>query len=89
MTPSQDGDPKVDHTAKDRLAQLLAGSAATTSDSATVQIPASVLDLRVDGVGEFHLPVRPVDVKKLVAMARPARFGKGEQTLHDPSVCDT
>lgn len=76
-------------TAKDRLERLLAGSTAATSDSATVQIPAEALELHVDGVGNVRLPVRPADVKKLVAAARPAHFGKGEQTLHDPSVRDT
>lgn len=76
-------------TARDRLTRLLTDSGAATSDSATVQIPATALELEVDGVGEVHLPVRPAGVKKLVAVARPAHFGKGEQTLHDPSVRDT
>ncbi|QDO89484.1 hypothetical protein FNH13_15030 [Ornithinimicrobium ciconiae] len=76
-------------TARDRLTRLLTDSGAATSDSATVQITATALQLGVDGVGEVRLPARPADVKKLVAVARPAHFGKGEQTLHDPSVRDT
>lgn len=76
-------------TAKDRLQQVLAGTTAATSDSATVQIPATNLELQVDGVGTIPLPVRPTAVKKLVALARPAHFGKGEQTLQDTSVRDT
>jgi hypothetical protein len=43
----------------------------------------------VSGVGRVSLPVRAPLVKKLIAVARPAMFGLGEQTLVDSRVRDT
>lgn len=52
-------------------------------------LPATVLELHVDGIGWVPLPVRPAMAKKLAAAADPAHFGRGEDTLLDVSVRDT
>ena len=52
-------------------------------------LPASALGVEVEGVGRIRLPVPAATVKKLRAVARPARYGRGEQTLLDRSVRDT
>lgn len=57
------------HTAKKHLVRVLAGDRGQASDSATVRIAAEALELQVEGVGSIPLPVRPTDVKKLVAVA--------------------
>lgn len=77
------------HTAKDSLMRLLTGAPVATSDSATMNLPAGSLEMHVQGVGDLSLPVRAPQAKKLLAVARPAHFGKGEETLLDPSVRDT
>ncbi len=41
------------------------------------------------GVGPVRLPVRAPVAKKLIAVARPAMFGRGEETLTDAGVRDT
>lgn len=41
------------------------------------------------GVGPVCLPLRAPQVKKLIAVARPALFGRREDTLSDSSVRDT
>ncbi|HMR47701.1 MAG TPA: hypothetical protein PKE40_00450 [Arachnia sp.] len=74
---------------RDKLIQLLLGSEPTTSDSASMRLPAELLELSVDGLGRIALPVSPAQAKKLLAAARPAHFGKGEETLLDASVRDT
>lgn len=74
---------------QDKLARLLAGRDAKTSDSASLQLPAASLDLVVAGIGAIELPLRPIQAKKLISLARPAHFGKGERTVHDASVRDT
>jgi 2OG-Fe(II) oxygenase superfamily len=42
--------------------------------------------LRVDGVGPVALPLLQMQAEKLIAVAEPAPFGRGEQTLVDPTV---
>ncbi|HMQ65127.1 MAG TPA: 2OG-Fe(II) oxygenase [Arachnia sp.] len=76
-------------TPRDRLARLLAGQQASTSDSASAQLPADVLELSIDGIGRVPLPLRPAQARALKGVARPAHFGRGEETLLDPSVRDT
>src|SRR4029079_18413556 len=51
--------------------------------------PAHLLQLEVSGIGPVSLPVRAPLAKKLIAAARPAMFGQGEETLTDTSVRDT
>ena len=77
------------NTARERLARLLGDSAPAGSFSAELLAPAHLLQLEVSGVGPVHLPVRAPVARKLIAVARPAMFGRGEQTLTDTNVRDT
>jgi hypothetical protein len=76
-------------TARERLAELLGGSSPTRSFSAQLSAPAHVLQLEVSGAGPVKLPLRAPLTKKLIAVARPAMFGRGEETLTDTNVRDT
>jgi len=76
-------------TARERLARLLGGAEAPGAFSAQILVPADALRVEVDGVGAVQAPVRGPLAKKLIAVARPAKFGRGEQTLTDTSVRDT
>jgi hypothetical protein len=76
-------------TARERLARLLGDSEPAGAFSAQLRAPAHLLQLEVAGVGPVHLPVRAPLAKKLIAVARPAMFGRGEQTLADINVRDT
>jgi 2OG-Fe(II) oxygenase superfamily len=76
-------------TARERLARLLDDSDPAGSFSARLLAPAHSLQLEVSGVGPVRLPVGAPLAKKLVAVARSAMFGRGEQTLTDTNVRDT
>ena len=76
-------------TARERLAKLLGGSESSGSFSAELKAPADLLQLEVAGVGPVRLPLRAPLAKKLIAVARPAMFGRGEETLTDTGVRDT
>jgi 2OG-Fe(II) oxygenase superfamily len=76
-------------TARERLARLLGDSEPAGAFSAQLQAPAHLLQLEVAGVGPVRLPVHAPLAKKLIAVARPAMFGRGEQTLADTDVRDT
>jgi hypothetical protein len=76
-------------TARERLARLLGDSEPAGAFSAQLLVPAHLLQLEVSGVGPVRLPVRAPLAKKLIAVARPAMFGRGEQTLADGNVRDT
>jgi len=52
------------------------------------QVPADDLQLEVRGVGPVSLPVTEAQARALCTVARPARYGRGERTLRDPSVRD-
>lgn len=43
-------------------------------------------ELKVDGVGMLKLPIAPKSAKSLLSVAKPAKFGKKDKTLFDPSV---
>src|SRR5215469_7328478 len=43
----------------------------------------------VAGAGPISFPVKAPQAKRMIASARPARFGRGQQTLMDLSVRDT
>ncbi|MEU2827298.1 2OG-Fe(II) oxygenase [Streptomyces lavendulae] len=75
--------------ARKRLAELLQEAAPREDFSTRFEVSAHALRVEVDGVGELPLPVRAPVTKKLIARARQARFGRGEQTLSDTSVRDT
>jgi 2-oxoglutarate-Fe(II)-dependent oxygenase superfamily protein len=76
-------------TARERLARLFADAEPAGSFSTQLLAPAQVLELEVSGAGPVRLPVRAPLAKKLIAVARPAMFGRGEQTLTDTGVRDT
>jgi hypothetical protein len=72
-----------------RLAKLLDDAEEPGAFSAQIMAPADALQVEVDGVGVVQTPVRAPLAKKLIAVARPAMFGRGEQTLTDTTVRDT
>ncbi|WP_182358951.1 2OG-Fe(II) oxygenase [Tomitella gaofuii] len=74
---------------RETLRRLLAGSETNTQDTATLRLPARTLALSVDGLGVVPLPIRAPQAKKLISIAHPAHFGKGEETLLDTDVRDT
>lgn len=51
--------------------------------------PADDLAIAVDGVGPIRLPVTSAQAQRLCEVARPARYGRREQTLLDATVRDT
>lgn len=73
----------------ERLRRLLAGSAQNAQHTATLRLPVHTLTLSVDGLGAVPLPIRAPQAKKLISVARPAHFGKGEETVLDTDVRDT
>ena len=76
-------------TPRERLARVLDGSQAPGAFSAQLSVPARDVRLTVAGAGPVSLPVKAPQAKRMIACARPARFGRGEQTLMDLSVRDT
>lgn len=75
--------------ARDRFASLLGETVAAGAFSARRTARPDDLRLEVRGVGQISLPVSVKQAKELCLLSRPARFGKGEQTLLDPKVRDT
>lgn len=74
---------------RDQLARLLAGNDHVHAHSASTTLPYDALALYVEDVGDLTCPIRAAQAKKLIAVARPAAYGHGEETLHDTSVRDT
>jgi predicted 2-oxoglutarate/Fe(II)-dependent dioxygenase YbiX len=74
--------------ARDRLARTLRGDA-QTAFSVELTSRTDDLDLEVDGFGHVRFPVTAAKARKLLGLGRPARFGRGEETLTDPDVRDT
>src|ERR1700739_1169381 len=74
--------------ARDRLARTLRDDAQTAF---SVELTAKTDDvsLEVEGFGPVRFPVTPAKARKLVGLGRPARFGRGEETLTDPDIRDT
>lgn len=66
-------------TARERLAQLFDDAEPAGSFSAQLLAPAHLLELEVSGVGPVRLPVRAPMAKKLIAVARPAMFGRARR----------
>lgn len=74
--------------ARDRLGKTLRGdSEPASSTERTVRMDALTLD--VEGFGRAKFPVTPAKARKLITLGKPARFGRGEDTLTDPEVRDT
>ncbi|MBB5156995.1 2OG-Fe(II) oxygenase [Saccharopolyspora phatthalungensis] len=76
-------------TARERLARLLRGSESAGAFSAELIAPSHLFELEVSGVGPVSLPIRAPAARKLISVARPAMFGRGEETLTDTGVRDT
>lgn len=76
-------------TPQDRLARLLAGSEVAHADTAIARLPRQALHVQVDGVGDITTPIRAAEAKKLIAVAHPASYGQGADTMQDTSVRDT
>lgn len=72
-----------------RLAALLAGVGEEGSPSASATAPTDGLRLEVRGLGPIRLPLSEAQAKKLCKLGRPARYGRGTETLVDPAVRDT
>ena len=74
--------------ARDRLGKALRGDEEPASSTGlTVRMDALTLD--VEGFGRAKFPVTPAKARKLITLGKPARFGRGEDTLTDPEVRDT
>jgi 2OG-Fe(II) oxygenase superfamily len=74
---------------RDRVAALLEGAAEPGAFSAARTAPVGDLQLEVRGVGPIGLPVPQAQARQLCLLGRPARYGRGEQTLLDRRVRDT
>lgn len=75
-------------SARARLATMLRGSTQVSSSCETKLDPGA-MDVHVEGFGRVTFPVGPSKARKLIELARPARFGRGEETLTDPEIRDT
>ena len=75
--------------ARDRFAGILGDAVAPGAFSARHTARPDHLRVEVRGVGPIALPVSVRQAKELCLMGRPARFGRGEQTLLDAKVRDT
>lgn len=82
-------EPRPSAAARDRLARVLAGLEVAGSFCAKRTAPPEDLHIEVRGVGPVRLPVPKEQARRLVRVARPARYGLGEATLVDPRVRDT
>jgi len=71
--------------ARNRLAMTLRGDA-QAAFSVELAAKADDLSLEVEGFGQVRFPVTAAKARKLIGLGRPARFGRGEETLTDPDV---
>ena len=89
FVPPPERGTTVTATERERLAALLGEVTAPGSFSAKRTAPADDLHIEVRGLGPLALPVPDAQAKQLCMLGRPARYGRGEQTLVDPTVRDT
>jgi hypothetical protein len=75
--------------AGERLAVALGEVTGSGSFSAQCTAPADGLHIEVRGLGQLVLPVSEAQARELCRLGRPARYGRGEQTLVDRGVRDT
>lgn len=76
----------VTTAARERLARSLGRDTKPAAASAELRAPADDLRLEVDGIGRVRFPVTARQARLLRELGRPARFGRGEETLTDPKV---
>ena len=74
---------------RQELADLLRDAGAGGSFSTRRTAPPGDLTIDVTGLGTILLPVTAAQAKQLRLLGRPARYGKGEDTLVDLRVRDT
>jgi hypothetical protein len=74
---------------REELASLLRDLRSGGSFSTRRTAPVDDLVIEVKGVGEVRLPVTAAQAKELRLVARPSKFGHGEQTILDRRVRDT
>lgn len=74
---------------RDRIGVLLSGAGGRGCFSAAQTAPTDDLCLEVRGFGPVEFPVSNEQARKLCALGRSARYGKGEQALVDPTVRNT
>jgi len=72
-----------------RLAQLLGATGGRGSFSARRTASPDDLHIDITGVGPLTIPVSTAKARQLIAVARPAQYGQGEQTLTDVTVRHT
>lgn len=72
-----------------KIGELLSEVAAPGSFTAKRTAASDDLDLQVKGVGRLRFPISRSQAQKLCRIARPARYGQGEETLLDKQVRDT
>ncbi len=73
----------------EELARLLGEASGEAASSTQLQAKPADLRLDVTGVGRVGLPLSAAQAQQLCGLGRPARFGRGEQTLTDRQVRDT
>ena len=76
-------------SARGKLVQLLTGEGPSAAHSTMLRLPGDALTLEVADLGKIGTPIRAAQAKRLITAARPALYGRGEQTLSDTSVRDT
>src|SRR5664279_1164796 len=74
---------------REQVARILGSMSGAGSFSARRAAPPDDLHIEVRGVGRLQFPVPDAQARQLRAVARPASYGQGEQTLLDARVRDT
>ena len=72
-----------------RIGELLSRVGAPGTFSSRRTAAADDLHLEVKGLGRLRFPISRTQAQRLCRMARPARYGRREQTLLDTRVRDT
>jgi hypothetical protein len=76
-------------TTRDAIVEFLARLRPPGSFAASRSATAGDLHVEVKGVGRLRFPVSRAQAQRLCRLARPARYGQGEETLLDPRVRHT
>jgi hypothetical protein len=79
----------MDRSARDEFAAVLSDLRGGGAFVTRRTVPANALAIEVTGIGPLRLPVSAAQAKQLRLVARPAKFGRGEQTVLDRRVRDT
>ena len=74
---------------RQRIAELLGAIGSLGVFAARRTAAVDDLHLEVKGIGQLRLPISRAQALKLRRIGRPARYGKGEETLLDRRVRDT